>query len=271
LEGYYGRDTPCHGINEDTFYGAIEHIDRTRNISPITMNTHIRGMRAIINFFIERKYTEPFKMRLVKCSKPIKETYSETEIARLIKKPDMNTCTFAEFRNWVIVCHLLGTGNRLKTISNLKIGDIDTDSGEIKLKIVKNKKPYIIPMSTALRGVYIEYLKYRDGGTDDYLFCTPNGTKLIDSSMITAIKAYNRSRGVEKTSIHLFRHTFAKSWVLNGGDIFRLQRLLGHSSLEMVKEYVSMFGVDMRENFDSFNALDKHTQGTGTARVSMKR
>ena len=84
---YYGEENPCNGINEDTFYGVIEHIRLTRNVSPITINTHIRGMRAIFNFFIERKYIEPFKMRLIKCEKPIKEAYTENEISKLIKKP----------------------------------------------------------------------------------------------------------------------------------------------------------------------------------------
>lgn len=271
LKEYYGEHNLCHSINEDVFYGVLDHIKTSRKVSPITINTYIRGLRAIINFFIERKYIEPFKMRLIKCEKPIKETYTEYEIEKLIKKPDTNTCSFSEFRNWAIVCHLLGTGNRLKTIINLKTSDIDTDNAEIKLKTVKNKKPYIIPMSTALKNVYVEYLKHRGGNVDDYLFCTPYGTKLSRDSMISAIQTFNRSRGVDKTSIHLFRHTFAKNWVMNGGDIFRLQKILGHSSLEMVKEYVSMFSVDIKENFDNFNALDKYSQNIDKSRVFMKR
>ena len=266
---YYDEDQPCSGINEDIFYGLIEHIQTTREVSAITVNTYIRGWRTIINFLIERKYTQPFKMRLIKCEKPIKETYTEFEIEKLIRKPDPQACTFAEFRNWATVCHLLGTGNRLSTVVNLKISDIDTDSMEIKLRTVKNKKPYIIPMSTTLRKVYLEYLKYRGGEPDEYMFCTSYGSQLTKDSMKSVIRAYNHSRGVAKTSIHLFRHTFAKNWVMNGGDIFRLQKILGHSSLEMVKEYVSMFGVDIRENFDDFNALDKYSHNNDKIKISM--
>jgi len=269
IEAYYGEDNLCSGINEDTFYGVIEHIQTTRNVSPISVNTYIRGMRALFNFFIERKYIQPFKMRLIKCEKPIKEVYTDYEIEQLIRKPDVNTCSFAEFRNWAIVCHLLGTGNRLNTLINLKISDIDIHSMEIKLKTVKNRKPYIIPMSTALKKVYLEYLKHRGGEDDDYLFCTSHGKNIASDSMIGIIRKYNRSRSVDKTSIHLFRHTFAKNWVLNGGDIFRLQKILGHSTLDMVKEYVSIFGVDIKENFDSFNALDNHSHSS-KAKISMK-
>ena len=269
LKEYYGEDSLCRDINEDTFYSTLEHIKATRQVTPITTNTYIRGLRAFLNFLMERKYIESFKMRLIKCEKPIKETYTDFDIDKLIKKPDTNSCSFAEFRNWAVVCHLLGTGNRLNTIINLKIDDIDTHSMEIKLKTVKNKKPYIIPMSSALKKVYIEYLKHRGGEPNDYLFCTSHGTQMTRDSMISAIQKFNKSRGVVKTSIHLFRHTFAKNWVMNGGDIFRLQKILGHSSLEMVKEYVSMFGVDIKENFDSFNALDKHSHNNDKAKISM--
>ena len=269
LSEYFGEENLCANINEDTFYGVVEHIQTTRKVSPITVNTYIRGLRTIFNFLIDRKHIEPFKMRLIKCEKPIKETYTESDIEKLIRKPNTSDCTFAEYRNWVTVCHLLGTGNRLNTIINLKIGDVDVNSMEIKLKTVKNKKPYIIPMSTALKKVYVEYFRYRGGESDDYMFCTSYGGQMSRDSMISAVQKFNRSRGVEKTSIHLFRHTFAKNWVMNGGDIFRLQKILGHSSLEMVKEYVSMFGMDIKENFDSFNALDKHSLNTNTNKLSM--
>ncbi|MFW6015547.1 MAG: tyrosine-type recombinase/integrase [bacterium] len=57
-----------------------------------------------------------------------------------------------------------------------------------------------------------EYLLYRKGEADDYLFPTENSTNLKRSGLQSAIKRYNLSRGVNKTSMHLFRHTFAKKW-----------------------------------------------------------
>ena len=60
-----------------------------------------------------------------------------------------------------------------------------------------------------------------------------------------------------QTSIHLFRHTFAKNWIMGGGDIFRLQKILGHSTLDMVKQYVAIFGGDLKRDYDRFSALDQ--------------
>lgn len=270
LKKHYGSDKECKSINEDIFLEVVENIKK-RNIADTTINTNITGLRAILYFFMDRKYIEPFKIKLIKCEKPIKESYSDIEINKLIEKPNPNKCSFAVFRNWAIVCYLLGTGNRQKTLINLKINDIDLDNMEIKLKTVKNKKPYIIPMSETLRKVLIEYLKYRNGEPDDFLFCSIYGEQLTKETIISAIRRYNHSRGISKTSIHLFRHTFAKNWIINGGDILRLQKILGHSSLDMVKEYVELYGNDLKQNFNNFNVLDKNAQNFEKTKISMKR
>lgn len=70
------------------------------------------------------------------------------------------------------------------------------------------------------------------------------------------VRRYNIKRNVNKTSCHLFRHTFAKQWILAGGDMFRLQKILGHSDLTVTKEYVAMFGQDLQMDFERFNPLD---------------
>jgi integrase/recombinase XerD len=80
---------------------------------------------------------------------------------------------------------------------------------------------------------------------------------LKSSSLNSAIRNYNLSRGVKKTSVHSFRHTFAKKWILNGGDAFRLQKILGHSSMKMVREYVNMYDEDLKKDFNTFNPLEE--------------
>ena len=161
-------------------------------------------------------YTEPFKISLLKADKKIKETYTDSELAILLKKPDVKKCNFSEYRNWVFINYVMATGNRVSTITNIKIGDIDLDNDTIILKKTKNRNQQITPISNTLKVILLEYLKYRKGDVEEYLFCTSAGKKLTRNSTIEAIRKYNQSRGVSKTSIHLFRHTFAKNWILNG-------------------------------------------------------
>ena len=66
---------------------------------------------------------------------------------------------------------------------------------------------------------------------------------------------YNKRRGVEKTGIHRFRHTFAKKWVLLGGNVVSLQKILGHSSLEITQNYLNLLVSDIQKDVEEFNIL----------------
>ena len=81
-------------------------------------------------------------------------------------------CRFSEYRNWVFINYLIATGNRLSTVINIKIGDIDFDNDTIILKKTKNRNQQIIPIANSLKIVLLEYLKYRKGTSEDYLFCS---------------------------------------------------------------------------------------------------
>ena len=84
-----------------------------------------------------------------------------------------------------------------------------------------------------------------------YLFCSVYGTMLSENALKLAIADYNHKRGVLKTSIHMFRHTFARKYLMDcGGDAFTLQHLLGHSTLQMTKHYCAIFDSDIAGNYD---------------------
>ena len=74
--------------------------------------------------------------------------------------------------------------------------------------------------------------------------------------------------GVETTGIHRYRHTFAKQWILNGGNVVTLSRLLGHSSLEITQNYINLLVSDVAEQVNEINLLDKFA---GKHSIKMKR
>jgi len=225
--------------------------------SDVSVNTYLRAVRAYLYYAMRMNYLEEFKIQMIKAEVKIKETYTIRELEILLEKPDTKECSFPQYRNWVLINWLISTGNRARTIRNVKIEDLDFKSGYIILRKSKNRKQRIIPMSKVLVNILQEYLQFRDGQENDYLFCTIYGDQLTRAGLARAIQNYNRKRGVDKTSTHLFRHTFAKLWIKNGGDIFRLQKILGHKSMEMVREYVNMFGEDLKDNFERYNPINQ--------------
>jgi len=168
----------------------------------VTVNTYLRGLRAFLYYCMEMDYMADFKIRIPKVDKKLKETYTDSELNVLLKKPNLKTCGFSEYKIWVFSNYLLGTGNRISTALSLKIEDIDFDSSMIALNHTKNRTAQIIPLSRALANIMREYLKYRKGEAEDYVFCNTYGNKGDIRTYQDMLAAYNRSKGVEKTSAH---------------------------------------------------------------------
>ena len=125
---------------------------------------------------------------------------------------EVGKCNFAEYRTWVIINLLLNNGCRAATIRNIKIKDVDLDNLVIYLRHTKNKKLQVIPLCSELCSILREYLKIRSGSAYEYLFPNENGEQLKEDGLRSSITRYNNRRGIEKTSIHAFRHTFARKY-----------------------------------------------------------
>ena len=103
-----------------------------------SLNTRIRGLRVFFSFCAEREYMNPIAPKLMKADEEIKEPYTDTELKRLLRKPDSNRWT--EWRTWAAINYLIATGNRVSTVVNLKINDINFDESTIHLRYVKNRR-----------------------------------------------------------------------------------------------------------------------------------
>ena len=253
---FIDKNEPITAITKDTIDDYILFLRENTEANDITINSYLRSVRAFLYYCMECNYIPTFKISLIKAEKKIKETYTDDELQRLLTKPDVNSCTFSTYKTWVFENYLLGTGNRISTELDLHIGDINFQSGTITLRKTKNRKQQIIPLSHTLADILQEYLQIRGGEDEDYLFCNEYGEQASCRTYQQLVRRYNIKRNVNKTSCHLFRHTYAKIAVLNGIDPFRLMRLLGHSDLSVTREYVQMFGRDLQTDYERFNPLD---------------
>lgn len=252
---------------EIVYVSEIEkgHIDKfimclkKKKLKDTTINTYMRATRALVYFAMKEEYLNKFEINLIKADKQQKEPYTEEEIKKLIKEPNIRESGFVEHRNWVLVNYLLETGNRLNTVINLKVEDVDLENGMIVLKTTKSRKTQYNPMSRYLVKILTEYIRLYSFVKNDFLFVNELGDQMTRNSMQHAIARYNKSRGVIKTSIHAFRHTFAKHYITSGGDAFKLQRLLGHSTLDVTLNYVNLYSEDLKEGFDNHSILSKYS------------
>ncbi len=228
---------------------------RTSGLSSNSISSYVRVIKTFLSWCNEEGITN-LNMKPYKAEETIKETYSDSELQKLLKKPNLRKCNFAEYRSWVIVNLLLNNGCRAATIRNIQNQDVDLDNQVIYLRHTKNKKAQVIPLCSELCSIIREYMRVRGGEDSDYLFPNESGEQLKEYALRSSIARYNNRRGVQKTSIHSFRHTFARKYLVDcGGNAFTLQRLLGHSTLDMTKHYCAIFDADIVKNYDNFSPL----------------
>jgi len=250
-------DTLCSSVRIEHFYYFIEaKKENNPNISDRSIETYMRHLRAIFYFFMEKGYMNPYKIEMPKYDEESKDPFSDEDIARLLKKPNIEKAKFTDYRNWVICCFFLGSGIRQNTLCNIKIGNLDFENKIIRLSTVKNRRSYNIPMSLELADILTEYLAYRKGDSNDFLFCNVYCDQLKRSAIKTAMVRYSKARGVEQHGTHIYRHTFAKYFVLGGGSLTELQEVLGHCSIEMARHYVKLYSKDLQKDFEKRNPLD---------------
>lgn len=243
-------------VTVDTVDTFTDMLKKEHNVNDVSVVSYLRSVRAFLYYCMECNYMTSFKIHLPKCNKEIKEIYTDEQLEKLLKKPDTNTCSFTEYKTWVFENYLIATGNRLSTALNVQIRDLNFEDGIITLRKTKNRKQQIIPLSASLADVLQEYLVVRGGQPEDYLFCNNYGEQASNRTWQTLVYRYNVKRDVNVTSIHAFRHSFARLWILNHGDIMRLKTILGHSNIAVTNEYLQMFGQDLQMDFEKFNPLD---------------
>ena len=243
---------------------------RDSNLSVNSISSYVRAFQSFLTWCREEGYVS-VTIPSFRAKDTVKETYSDDELRKLLEKPKTN-CSFCEYRNWIIIQFLLNSGCRAATIRNIQNRDVDLDSKQVTFRHTKNGHILVIPLCSSLVVKLRSYMQIRKGNPEDYLFCNEYGNMLTENALRLAIARYNQHRGVTKTSIHMFRHTFARKYLMEcGGNAFTLQKLLGHSTLEMTKHYCAIFNADLTRGFDSISPLEQFQTPTRITKPNRKR
>jgi integrase/recombinase XerD len=151
-------------------------------------------------------------------------------------------------RNVAILTLLLDTGLRVGELERLTVSDVNTNTGEIMVKphgTAKKTHGRVVYMGKAARKALWKYLSARETYPNDPLFLTDDGRAISQNTVRQLVTSVAKRAGVQKAHPHKFRHTFAIQFLRNGGNVFALQKMLGHNSLEMCKRYLALVEDDL--------------------------
>jgi integrase/recombinase XerD len=225
------------------------------NRNNTSINTTLRHIKVFLDWTYENGYTDLITIKYLKVQQKAKEIYTDEQIKILLRKPNMNECSYADFRTWAIINLFVSTGIRRSSLLNIKLEDINWKDNIIKLNHTKNKQVHYVSMSTQLSKVIKEWLKYRVDGSD-YLFTGQTGKQLSPLTVSSSVLQYNRSRDVDITSVHAFRHYYAQKLVSTGIDIYTISKLLGHSNIQITQNYLKSLNVEDFVKNNSVNVYD---------------
>jgi integrase/recombinase XerD len=120
----------------------------------------------------------------------------------------------------------------------------------------KGDKHRVVPMSFELRRMLFRHL---DKHNFISVFCSSKGSPLSQRNALRDMKIVTGHLGITgvRCSFHTLRHTFALNYIRNGGDVFRLQRILGHTTLEMTRRYVNLQTEDLQAVHNKLSMLTR--------------
>ena len=159
----------------------------------------------------------------------------------------------------LLVLILLDTGCRITEALTLRVTDLDMDNLLVTLD-GKGRKQRVVPFSFELRKTLFRYVRDFERKDDDLLFATRSNIKVSRHVALRQLKALCRRIGFEPPArtLHACRHTFAVNYLRKGGSVFHLQKVLGHSSLEMTRRYANLMTEDLQAVHERVSLLSTH-------------
>ena len=167
------------------------------------------------------------------------------------KKQGFTMARPSAVRDKAMLLLLLDTGLRASELCRLKVEDVDLKTGIVLVRPYRSSlksRPRTTQIGSNTRKFLWKYLAVYEIKSSDFLFhSTDDDGPMNRSSLFQLFARLGDRAGVVNCHPHRFRHTFAITFLRNGGDVFSLQRMLGHSSLEMVRHYLALAEADDKE------------------------
>lgn len=208
-------------------------------VSPSTLHIYYRVLKRFFNFLKEEDYLTHSPMDRIQPPKLPKlqpRFLNKDETKRFFTA--INTKRGTGVRNYSLFLFFLDTGARLSEALSLEMSNLNLEHGRAFIKGKGAKERYIFFGHRCAKSMAKYIFHHRPNPlVDDLVFLSSSGKRLDPHNVYRSCRRIARRAGLRKVHPHCFRHTFATIFLENGGNVLALQRLLGHSSLQMVNLY----------------------------------
>lgn len=257
---HFLKDTGITQLEQFTSDVVRGWLIQHRGLSPNSLATYDRSLRVFAGWLHRRGYLaanpmealpKPKGRRVEVVTFTADEVRAMLEVARGRNYP---------LRDTALLILLLDTGLRIGEATSLGLRDVSWMEGWLSVdgKSGERTVPFGRKAKAALKR-YVDRGRYAVSPAVGEVFVSREGTRLsVDAASHHVIKIAKLA-GVraKKCGPHTFRHTFAVEFIRAGGDAFNLQRILGHTTLDMTRRYVHLAAGDTRAAHARFAPADR--------------
>jgi len=258
------RDYILYLRQKPRFEGHPYTPQQDKPVSVKTVQCHVRTLKAFSTWLYLEDYTAENRLKNLKIPKaPV--TVIEPLTPKEIKKitASINKKSPTGTRNYDLFATLLDTGIRASEAAGIILSNLNLVDGFIKI-MGKGSKERIVPIGKYIQmtlWTYIDKVRPEPFSPDcNNLFLTRGGKPITVNTIKLLFSRLAKNSGVERLHAHLCRHTFAINYLMNGGDIFSLREILGHTTLDMVNHYLHFTSSQITTQHHKYSPMDKFHQ-----------
>jgi site-specific recombinase XerD len=215
--------------------------DLNTRTKPATASNRFRALQQFFKFLVEEGEIERSPMeRMRRPSVPLEPVpvLTSDELRSLLAACDGRE--FEDRRDTAVVRLFADTGMRRAELLGLRVTDLDFDQ-DVAVVLGKGRRPRACPFGNKTGLALSRYLRLRGGhpfAGGDQLWLGRRGP-LTETGLTQMLWRRSRQAGIGKVHPHQFRHTFAHSWLAQGGNEGDLVRLTGWSGRDMLARYAA--------------------------------
>lgn len=215
---------------------------QSSGLSGWTVTNKVQSLLAFTRWLHEEGLTETNVADRVRKPKPPqtqRQPFTDDELRKLVKASQTNT------RDAAIFALLLDTGMRASELCTLRLDHLIATQNLVKV-LGKGNKERIVPYSPHTDKLLSRWLLKGRSSDGQYLFHTERSERFTPRSLHKLVERLGKRAGVADCYPHRIRHTAAIMMLRNGMDPLTLQRVLGHTTLQMTMRYVALNTQDLQ-------------------------
>lgn len=216
-----------------------------------TIKRKIASIKAFYSYLEEEELVEqnPFRKIKVKFKETIilPRIIPREEIEQLLNYIYASLSSLSgiqykhSLRDAAVIEVFFATGARVYEISNIRVENINLNSGLIRIMGKGRKERYIQISNTSVLDILRKYYEENEPEIkkSGYFFINNRGKRYTEQSIRLMLKKYTLKAGIQrKITPHMFRHSFATYLIEEGVDVSCVQQILGHSSIKTTQIYI---------------------------------